>query len=293
MRKRTIAILGASGLIGKATLTAAKAAFPDDNIRAIARNTGTLAGDINTEIELFDGDVTQPDSLHVPFAGITDLVIAVSGQAGCFDDIEHIGVVEAARQAMALGVKKIIYISGSSTPFAPPWFEAGQAKYQAEKALLQMRAPVVILRPSWLMETLPRMVRNDRISLIGSGKALVHWLALQDLVQIIIDILQTKQDLSGAYDVTGPAAISITTAAEKYAIARQLAAQQAKMPMFVARILSMAIKDLRPVIELFRVFENFDETTLQKNQLPFTTPSTTLDIWLKHHNHTVSPVEKS
>ena len=291
MKKRVIVILGASGLIGKATLTAAKTAFPEATVRGIARNTATLARDMSPAIELFDGDLTQPETLQEPFAGITDLVIAVSGQAGSFDRIEHTGVIEAARQAMTLGVRKIVHISGSSTPFAPPWFEAGQAKYKSEKALMQMRAPVVILRPSWLMETLPRMERNGRISLIGSGKSRVHWLALQDLVQIIIEVLQAGGKLNGAYTVLGPEAISIATAAEKYTVARQLAAKPARMPVFVARILSMMVRELRPVTDLFRVFENFDEASLPEARLPFTVPATTLDMWLKH-GHADSPAKQ-
>ncbi|MBU1176087.1 MAG: NAD(P)H-binding protein [Alphaproteobacteria bacterium] len=280
MSQRRIVVLGATGLLGRRIVAHLVNAFQEARIVAASRHATLKAADFPEAVATVDIDLETSAGFGAAFTDATDLVIAVSGRPGRFDAIEHKGVVDAARMAIDNGVGLVVHISGTAAPQAPAWFEAGVAKKRAEAAIAALPAASIILRPSWLMESLPRFERSGGMTLFGSGQASIHWLALDDLAGVVVEVLGMPQPHSGFYPVLGPQAISLREAVSQYARAKGLSGVRA-LPMPVARLISVFAEGMRPVLQLVRVFERFDETTLEGVAVPFPQPRTTLEGWLK------------
>ncbi len=274
-------ILGATGLMGGRLVTHLAARLRGVEVVAAARRATARASEFPNGIRLVDIDLERPETFSVTFTGLTDLVLAVAGRPGRFDAIEHRGAVAAARAAVEQGVRRIVHITGTATPTAPDWYEAGVAKRFAEAEIKALPAGVVTLRPSWLMESLPRFERNGGMALFGSGRVRMHWLALDDLAEVVVQVLDTPEPESGSYPVLGPEMISLRDAARLYARARGLKPGIRCMPMPVARAVAALSGKIRPVVQLTRVFEHFDEEPLTHVPIPFRRPETTLNQWLR------------
>ncbi len=280
MDQRSILVLGVTGLMGRRLADHLANRFPEAQLKGAARSAMAKSAELPENVHPVDIDIEAPGTYEAAFDGVTDLVLAVAGRPGKFDTIEHRGVVAAAKAAVARGVRRIIHITGTAAPTAPDWFEAGAAKRYAESEIQALPATVVTLRPSWLMEALPRFERNGGMALIGSGDTAMHWLALNDLAEIVAQVLEMPDTAAGAYPVLGPERISLMDAASRYARARELKPGIRAMPLPLARLVAFAKKDLRPIVELTRMFDGFDEAPLAGIETPFRKPTTTLDQWL-------------
>ncbi|MGY3926388.1 NAD-dependent epimerase/dehydratase family protein [Aeromonas simiae] len=158
-----ILLTGATGFIGRSVLQRL-VLQTDIDVHTYGRRApmGCVLNHIN-------GELGESDKLHTALIGI-DVVIhcaALAHMVGSYDDINKINVVatlDLARQAVAAGTKRFIFISsigvnGSCShdrafrydDVAAPWGEYSKSKYLAEKALLHLSAEtgleVVIIRP--------------------------------------------------------------------------------------------------------------------------------------------------
>lgn len=282
MTTKTVAIVGASGLIGRALTNHLLRSDQNWTVRGLQRATNAQTTVGVARFETQNIDLLVPSTFDGAIEGCDTLVISVAAPQGQECTIEYQGVLDMARYAETIGVKRIIYISGISTPHASKWFRSGWAKLQTETALLKLAIPVHILRPSWLMESLARTVRNDKVSIIGSGQMPIHWLSASDLSRIVESLVTTPPSASTVWNVLGPAAIPLHVAAQQYADSLGLDGEIKALPLPIARLVSAFVKELRPIVELSRVYQHFDERKVENNLPAKIRPTTTLKDWMSN-----------
>lgn len=270
-----VLVIGSSGLVGGA-ITQGLLNNTGVQVSGFSRSGSKLGG-----VRSIAGDLRETPDVKQALDGISQVVIAVSAKAGQCEELEYRAVVNAARLAQEKGVQRIIYISGASTPYAPDWFEAGAAKKKTEDALVELDLEIVILRPSWLMETLPRFERNGSMSIIGNGSSKIHWLSASDLAKVVNFIVSSASNLSGCYTLFGPEAISLSDAASRYGETRGLKSVQ-KMPLWLGRFISLFSEELRPTVELIRAYEQFDEQSLDIGDDALPRAGITVKAWLEN-----------
>ncbi len=274
-----ILIVGGTGMVGSA-ITRALCRTGADCIVLARREPKTLP----PEAGFIAGDVAEPDAVARAVQGCDQAVTALAGHAGTFDRIEYRGtaaVVDAMAQA---GGRRIVMVSGSSTGVAPAWFESGQAKRKAEDHVLNAPIEGVVLRPSWFMDSLGRSVHNESVSYFGRQPHPIHWLDLDDFGAAVVRALSSGEAPGKTLPVYGPEGMTFGEAAASYAKAMGLTGGVKSAPLWMGRLIAAFSRDLRPVVQLMRVFETFrEDADLSRSHDLLGRPSTTLDQWLRRH----------
>ena len=283
---KNVTIAGINGLIGNAI---SDCLLRSDHhyykIRGLQRSDNMETGKWSNRLKLQKFNLHTPSTFDTALQECDTLVISISAPHGHELDIEHRGVLAFAKRAEKLGVKRIIYISGITTPHASEWFKSGWAKLQTEEALLQLSIPVHILRPSWVMESLSRTIRNGKISIIGSGKMPIHWVSACDLSSIVDSIINNPPKGATAWNILGPEAIPLCDAAQQFGMSLGIVSKVNVMPLPIARLASVFAKELKPIVELSRTYQYFDERNVENNLPVNIRPKTRLKDWISDNKN--------
>lgn len=87
--------------------------------------------------------------------------------------------------AQRLDVKQITYISGTTVCEENRWFPLVERKLQSERAIRDSGINHTIFCPGWLMEMLPRFVRNGYVVIFGNPSRRWHFVSLQDFSRMV------------------------------------------------------------------------------------------------------------
>ena len=219
-----ILITGATGYIGRHLVAGLVAVGerPRCLVRQIDRAADILPVD---QVELVQGDTTQPETLGAAMNGIETIIHAAFITAdrketarNQYEKTNVEGTANMVRAAKTAGVKRIIEISGLGTK--PD--KAGsymQGRYLAEKLVMDSGLDWTIIRPSVLfgkdapfIKGLVDLIRTTPIlPLIGGGKMRFQPIYVEDVVTVIIKVLEDPSRTNGKiYTIGGPSYYSFT-----------------------------------------------------------------------------------
>lgn len=271
-----IAILGGTGMLG--TPVVHQMLADGFALRLLARDpqkVRTLFGDA---VDVAAGDVTDATAVERALAGCDGVYVGVGGP----DD--QVSAEHAAAAARALGLQRIIYVSGSTVSDTNAWFPMTAQKVAAETAVRQSGVPYTILCPTWPMEQLPRFVVNGRATVVGVLPEPWHWFAAADMARMVSNAFRSTKAANRRLFIHGPEAVTIAEALERYrqAVHPEIDAV-AVLPIAAARQLAEATNNrfLGMFAELMAYFQQTGEPgdPTEANAL-LGQPTTTLDAWI-------------
>src|SRR3954453_15573430 len=130
----TILVTGGTGFVGSSVVSAL-GAHP---LRLLVRNPTQENARLSPNIEIVQGDVTEPDSLENAVKGCDTIVhlVAIIEEAGggTFDGVIRQGTVNVVNAAKAGGIQRLIHMSALGASDRPG-FDYMQAKWRAEEAV--------------------------------------------------------------------------------------------------------------------------------------------------------------
>jgi uncharacterized protein YbjT (DUF2867 family) len=190
---RTIAMFGASGMLGKPVARAlAGAGF---QVRALARRPERARADLPASIKWIIGDLRSPDDVASALEGVEgvylNLSIAPPSRERDFQP-EREGLRQVLEAAKKSGVRRIAYLSS-----IVHWHEGFEwwgfhIKREAVRAIKQSGIPYLIFYPSNFMETLPeKMLVGRRLILAGQPRYKNYWIAGEDYARQVARAFQT------------------------------------------------------------------------------------------------------
>lgn len=141
-----ILVLGATGSIGK--LVVKEALAQGYQVRALVRDAKRAP--FASEVELFEGDLTRPETLHGITAGI-DGIICTQGNYAAPENVDYGGMLNVIRDLQGRPVR-IVLMSTIYSPLvvADSQFDNGCAwKRRTERIVRAAGLPYTIVRPSW------------------------------------------------------------------------------------------------------------------------------------------------
>lgn len=237
----------------------------------LVRPTANTTHLSNLDVELVEGDVTDPASLEGLFRPGDWLIHAAGmlGQSGVPESAYHQLHVEGTRHvfraAAEAGVERVLYVSSpgvlgpidgdaadETAPLAPsnPY---ERSKAAAEKVALECAAqglPVIIARPEFIygpgdMHVLGlfRAVRRGMFFYVGSGRAVCHPTYIDDAVQGMTLALE-KGEPGQIYHVTGPRAVTFREYGETIAAALGVRRPWLRLPKIVALISAVGLEGI-------------------------------------------------
>ena len=217
MRYRRVAVIGASGFIGRYIVQ--RLAARGSVIAAVVRNVDSAKflspmGDVG-QIARLGANLLDEARLAAAIAG-TDAVINLAGilsESGSqrFDAIHHRGPALLGTLATAEGVKRVVHVSALGADTAAPSAYA-RSKAAGEQALLAGFPDATILRPSVVFGPEDAFFNRfaalaqflPALPLIGGGKTRFQPVYVGDVADAVMAALDDPATAGRTYELGGP-----------------------------------------------------------------------------------------
>jgi NAD(P)H dehydrogenase (quinone) len=216
-----IAITGASGHLGKATINHLLKKIKPENIVAIVRDPLKLAAYKDMGIKIRTADYNDLESLIAALTGVNTLLHISTTSMGLVGVLQENNVVRAAEWE---GVKHIVYTSGLR-PKADSHFLAVQQCLRTEDAIVNSKISYTFFRNSLYMETIPQFIGNalqDGHIYFPAGAGKVSFVSREDIAEALSTVLVEDQYKNKVYEVTGSKAFSFQDIASLLSVEKKL-----------------------------------------------------------------------
>jgi len=199
-----IAITGATGQLGRLTVTKLKEKTAKENLVALVR-TPEKAADLGIETREFD--YSKPETLGTSLQGI-DTLFLISGSEIGQRETQHKNVINAAKEA---GVKRIVY---TSLLYATDSEMALAAEHVAtEKLLAESGLSYTILRNGWYTENYAGSISGalQAGAFIGSAQnGKISSATREDFAEAAAVVLTTEGHENKIYELAGDDAYTLS-----------------------------------------------------------------------------------
>jgi uncharacterized protein YbjT (DUF2867 family) len=232
-------VTGGTGFVGRHIV--ARLVRAGEPVRVLARSAAEVPG-----AEMVPGDVTDPDSALAAARGcraVIHLVGIIRETRGVTFHAAHVEatrtVVEACQRA---GITRLLHMSAlGSRPDARSRYH--QTKWEAEELVRASRLAATIFRPSvmfgagnsFLSEVRGLLHRGPFIPIIGSGKALLQPIWIEDTVSCFVGALARPETAGQAYELGGPERMTLEELVDILAEAEGIRKPKLHLPVALMR----------------------------------------------------------
>jgi len=206
-----IAITGATGFVGSNV----QQALAGRKLRLLVRDSAAHAYLANDDVELVEGDVTEPSSLRGAFEGcsaVLHLVAIIEERDGMtFDRNIRQGTEHVLNEAMSAGVRRFFQMSALGAQDNPD-FPYHQAKWRAEQSVKASAFDWTIFRPSIIygpgdgfISVLADVIRNyPVIPVAGDGSSRFQPIQVNDVAESIREAIDDPGTAGKTCELAGP-----------------------------------------------------------------------------------------
>ena len=218
----TILVTGAAGYVGNNTVR--RLVEMGKPVRAMVRNRDkarTRLGDIDDQIEIVTGNVSDPEGLAAIMADVTAVVhtVAIALETGgqTYEAINHQGTVNVVDAASAAGVDRFIFLSQNGADSNSP-YRFLQSKGRAQDYVAASDLRWTALRPSAIFgpqdeffNSIARLVQITPLifPLIGGGRAQFQPVSVFDVVEAITRSLDDESTVGKTLALGGPEVLTL------------------------------------------------------------------------------------
>ena len=216
---RRVLVTGASGFVAGHLLP--RLASRGHRVRAMWRGRGGPGRTSAPGIEWVEADVTRAETLG-PATFECDVIVHLAGCGASVPgaSLEQVNVAGTRNLLVAglnAGVQRFVYISAlGASPAAGPYF---RSRFQAEDAVMSSGMEHVILRPAvvygpsdhFVTSILELLRRLPVFPMLGDGTFQLQPVAVEDLVDALIQSVERPDVEGGLYEVAGPDRISFVS----------------------------------------------------------------------------------
>jgi uncharacterized protein YbjT (DUF2867 family) len=204
-------VTGGTGFVGANVIRA----LGNRPLRLLVRDRAKYRGLISEQVELVEGDVTNPDSLRSALDGCTavlHLVAIIEPKPGeSFDGNIRKGTENVLNEAHAAGASRFFQMSAIGAQDNPD-FPYHQAKWRAEQAVKASGLDWTIFRPSviygpgdGLISVLAGVIRSfPIIPVVGDGKSRFQPIEVGDVAEAIARAIEDPSTAGQTLDLVGP-----------------------------------------------------------------------------------------
>ncbi|MGI4824469.1 MAG: SDR family oxidoreductase [Janthinobacterium lividum] len=203
-----LAITGATGHLGQATIKALLTKVPATDIVAVVRDPQKATDLQQQGVQVRRGNYDDATSLVAAFQGI-DIVFLVSGTDLVHRAQQHQRVIDAAKQA---GVQRLVYTSVLN-PSQTSHFGASPSHFATEEYLLASGLTYTVLRNTLYLDLVPGLVGKDAVSsgkfFFAAGDGKVSYALREEIAQASANALTSGEHENKIYDIAPTPAYSM------------------------------------------------------------------------------------
>lgn len=194
----TILVTGATGAVGRPVVDQLVEA--GESVRAVTRTPATAG--LPEQVEVFEGDMEQPESLRAAFAGVDRLYL--------------FPVPDTAREVVALakeaGVRRIVVLSSSSVLDTSGDNHSGEYHRAVERAVEESGIEWTFIRPDEFATNVlwkwAHSIRTEGVVRAPYGNATRVLIHEADVAAVAAAALLEDGHAGQAYVLTGPEAVT-------------------------------------------------------------------------------------
>ena len=245
----TVAVLGASGVIGRALVPALAG---DEDVVAVSRRAQQHD---DSRVRSKQADVMDPNSIRNALEGVDVLYYLVhSLGTPDFAELDRRGASVVAREAEASGVRQIVYLGGLGddrhdlSPHLRSRVETATALASGAVPVTTLRAAVVVGQGSAGFETVVALV--DRLPAMIAPRWVstpTQPIALADVVRYLVAVARHPRAIGQSFDVGGPEVLTYRQMIERIARLRRRRPLIVEVPVLSARLSSYWLHLVTPV----------------------------------------------
>jgi NADH dehydrogenase len=273
-----ILITGSTGYIGRHLVR--RLVEQGERPRCLVRDPGKAARLLpGQQIEIVQGDTTQPETLSGAVKGVDAIVHAAfitadrketPGNRYAATNVQ--GTSNLIRAAEEAGVKRVIEMSGLGTrPDRPGSYMEG--RYLAEKLLKESKLDWTIIQPSVLfgkdapfLKGLVDLIQSSPVvPLIGGGKVMFQPIYVEDVVSVVLRVLaEPERSSRRTHTIGGPEYYSFTEIIDALLHAMHKARLKLPAPrplVGVGAAVMQAVLPKPPLTKAAMTLFSFDNTT--------------------------------
>ncbi|OGX90991.1 SDR family oxidoreductase [Hymenobacter coccineus] len=201
-----LAITGATGQLGHATIQALLPKVPPQEIVAVVRDPQKAAALSLLGVQVRQGDYNDPASFGAAFQGVdTVLLISTSETENELRIRQHRQAIDAAQQA---GVRHVVYTS-ITNPSPDSRFAASPGHFATEQYLKASGLTYTILRNTLYLDIVPMLVGQDVLTsgkiYFAAGDGQVGFALRDEIGQVLANVLTTDGHDNQFYNIApGP-----------------------------------------------------------------------------------------
>ena len=243
----------------------------DQSVRVISRNAIKAKETLGSDVEIFEGDITDPKLIKASISGVKAIVISISAFTRKLIKktrlIERDAVIAILEEARKNQINRIVYISVYDLRMdhlkklkALP---LGEIRLEIENILKESNFNWTVLGCCPSMEMFFAMLRGTKLYVPGGGFNPFPTVSPVDLGEIAAQTT-IRSDLGGRrFRITGPEALSYPQVAERLSVALDHTIKHIKVPITPLKVLSIITRPISPFIRYLlmgvKLFNNFPQ----------------------------------
>lgn len=251
--KKKILVIGATGLVGKAV--AQQLNNDGNDVIVMSRKKEKAQKEFSDEFEVIEADVLNPESIKHSFTGVDGIFISLPEQT------VPIAMANIVTCAKASNVKHLVYISGCTVRKENAWHPMIKGHFEGETIIEKSEIPYTILKPTMVMDMIPRYANNGKPFIIGKQIHGWSWIHSTDIAKMTSESFTNNEARNKKFTVWGKDKLTIAKAVEQYNKALGISDKPVKTkPYWMANLIALMVgQKLKYAISIFKYFETHPE----------------------------------
>ena len=249
-----ILVYGGTGYLGQKVVE--KLIQKRKSVKVVSRNYDKAKQLFGEKVEIFQGDVTNRQSVIESLKNVSTIIICLSAMSNKLirkmKQIERDGVLSIMEEAKKQNISRLVYLSGYEmrkqllNDLKIPEF--GEIKIEIESKISQSDFNWTILGDSPSFEIFFAFIRNGKMMVPGGGLNAIPSISSEDVGEITAQTA-LRDDLNGRrIKLTGPEAFTFPEAAKHISLISGKEIKHKAVPLMVINIVSLLLLPFAPFV---------------------------------------------
>ncbi|MHC1774855.1 MAG: SDR family oxidoreductase [Lentimicrobium sp.] len=251
---RQIIVFGGTGYYGRKVVE--KLINKGQSVKVVSRNYVSAREIAGQKAEIFQGDVTNRETIIESLKNVSCIVICLSAMSnkliGKMKQIERDAVLTIMDEAEKAGISRLVYMSGYEMreqllrDLKIPEF--GAIRIEIESRIAQSRFNWTILGDAPAFEIFFAFIKNGKMTVPGGGFNAIPSISAEDVGEITAQVAM-RNDLNGKrIKLTGPEAFTFPEVAKRISEISGKKIKHISVPLSIIQVVSFILIPFAPFV---------------------------------------------
>ena len=273
-KNNQIIVYGGTGYYGQKVVQ--KLIQKGKSVKVVSRNYNNAREILGDEVEIFQGDVTNNETIIESLKNVGVIIICLSAMSNKLirkmKEIERDAVLAIMQEAKKQNISRLIYMSGYEMreqllhDLKIPEF--GEIKIEIESEISKSDFNWTILGAAPAFEIFFAFVRNGKMTVPGGGLNAIPSVSAEDVGEITAQVA-FRNDLKGRrIRLTGPEAFAFPEVANRISLISGKKIKHIAIPLIIINVVSFVLLPILPFVRFLykslKMLNNFPSDLAEK-----------------------------